>query len=102
MKKDASTEKSQVDQTLLKDRHPELFTFFKEYNPEMFIYCLDAKGKLNNFGRLALEHVKLKKKFDEGEKVSMGHGSSAVIIGSPIDRACAVARFNSGSSGLDD
>ncbi len=42
------------------DRHPELFAFFQEYNSEMFIHCLDAKGEPNDFGRLALEHIELK------------------------------------------
>ena len=94
--------KTKVHYRRWEDRHPELFAFFREHNPEMFIHCLDAKGEPNDFGKLALEHIRLKKTFDGGEIFSMGHGSSVRIIGSLSDQAFAITRLNNGSLGLDD
>jgi hypothetical protein len=102
MKSKADAGTTQVDQTLLKDRHPELFAFFESYNPEMFIYCLDAKGEPNNFGKLALELVELKKTFSEGKEYALGQGSSVFILGSLSAKAIAITKLNNGSLGLDD
>ena len=94
--------KTKVHYRRWEDRHPELFAFFQEHNPEMFIHCLDAKGEPNDFGKLALEHIRLKKTFEDGETYSMGHGSSVCIIGSSSDKHNAIIMLNNGRRGLCD